>query len=361
MVKEKKPLNADAAQTPAVRKARIYTMPDKFYVSDAGGSSKKSPLLLIMVIVLAVVVIGGGAFILYQRMNTSTDEIANQSPENLNTSLVVNSNTNQIVNQQTNSPANTNRLTTANTNSGTNGVFNLNTANVNVFQNTNTTSNSNVSTITRSEDTDGDGLTNVEESLYGTSITVADTDGDGYADGQEVLAGYDPNSPGQPLSSSSAVKLYTNVTDGYSLLYPSGWDVANDTQNSRGKLFTTSGEFVSVSLQDNPAQLSARDWYLSKAPGIDFTAVKSVVTWDGTLSGVQSVDGTTVYLTRGTSVYVISYNTNILSEANYMTTFQMMYQSMSTVSASANTNVHTNSTNTNSATNTNGNGNANQL
>jgi hypothetical protein len=44
-----------------------------------------------------------------------------------------------------------------------------------------------------STDTDGDGLTDVEEvSIYGTNASAADTDGDGFADGQEVAVGSNP-------------------------------------------------------------------------------------------------------------------------------------------------------------------------
>ncbi len=47
-------------------------------------------------------------------------------------------------------------------------------------------------------DTDGDGLTDVEELyVYKTDSTKTDTDGDGFTDGQEVSNGYDPNGPGQ--------------------------------------------------------------------------------------------------------------------------------------------------------------------
>lgn len=45
------------------------------------------------------------------------------------------------------------------------------------------------------EDFDGDGLSNGEESSYGTDAHNPDTDGDGYNDGVEIQSGYDPLKP----------------------------------------------------------------------------------------------------------------------------------------------------------------------
>lgn len=42
------------------------------------------------------------------------------------------------------------------------------------------------------KDYDQDGLTDLEETEYGTSIYQADTDGDGYSDKEEIDGGYDP-------------------------------------------------------------------------------------------------------------------------------------------------------------------------
>ena len=45
-------------------------------------------------------------------------------------------------------------------------------------------------------DTDGDGLTDTQEAIYGTDPNNPDTDGDGYLDGDEVKHGYDPTIAG---------------------------------------------------------------------------------------------------------------------------------------------------------------------
>lgn len=41
-------------------------------------------------------------------------------------------------------------------------------------------------------DTDGDGLSDWEETIYGTDPKISDTDGDGYLDGEEILSSHDP-------------------------------------------------------------------------------------------------------------------------------------------------------------------------
>src|SRR5690606_29956249 len=45
-------------------------------------------------------------------------------------------------------------------------------------------------------DTDGDGLRDWEESLWGTDLNEPDTDRDGMGDGEEVESGRDPLIPG---------------------------------------------------------------------------------------------------------------------------------------------------------------------
>jgi thrombospondin type 3 repeat protein len=46
-------------------------------------------------------------------------------------------------------------------------------------------------------DTDNDGLSDINEAIYGTDINNPDSDGDGYLDGEEVENGYDPMGAGR--------------------------------------------------------------------------------------------------------------------------------------------------------------------
>lgn len=64
-----------------------------------------------------------------------------------------------------------------------------------------------------SQDTDGDGLTNLQEFLLGTDPRNPDTDGDGVSDGEEVKRGTNPLNPdtdGDGLTDGEEIRLGTN-------------------------------------------------------------------------------------------------------------------------------------------------------
>ena len=329
---------------------KIYTMPEKFFIEEKGGGGGGNRFLLIIVIVVAVILLGVGAFIFIQKqsepVNNDSLNISNQP---------INALTNNANRNSNNSNKNTN---VANTNLNVNRNANA-TININLFGNANTNGNTNAlanvnTVVPASRDSDSDGLTDTEEAIYGTSISIPDTDGDGYVDGQEVVSSYDPLSRGQ-LQASAAVRSYVDSTEGYNILYPSSWALSDDPQNTRGKMFTTEGEFMEVSVQENPAKLSARDWYLAKSPGIDSSKVVTVTNWNKTLTGVKSLDGLSVYFTKGDKAYLINYNISILTEANYKSTFQMMFSSfvLGAVATNTNTVTNTNAANTNTSSNQN--------
>ena len=144
-----------------------------------------------LLFIIALVILGAAAgyyFFIYTNDDSSE-----------NTNLVVaTSNDNQNVNNIT---ANSN--STQNDNSDINAISNTNLVkniNTNVTTNVNHTLNSNITTTNQISitglDTDGDGLEDEEESLYGTSIDNIDTDGDGYDDFTEIKGYYNPTGDG---------------------------------------------------------------------------------------------------------------------------------------------------------------------
>ena len=257
---------------------------------------------------------------------------------------------------------NTNTNTNANTNSNENSNVNVNAStnmNDNTNLNTNTNANTNTSTTLipplSTSDDDNDGLTNIEESLWGTGINQPDTDGDGFIDGKETLAtgsitgelylGYDPTASGTKLESTSLVKRYSNTTYNWSMLYPAKWG-ANQVSSATGEaniMFspdTGTLEYMQVSVQENTTRLSAKNWYLSLDPSVEISQIEKVVV--NGLEGIRTPDTTSIYLSHEDKIYIISYNIGGLTRVNYMTTFEMMYQSFRLTSTSTNTNSNVN-------------------
>ncbi|MEK7154319.1 MAG: thrombospondin type 3 repeat-containing protein [Patescibacteria group bacterium] len=67
------------------------------------------------------------------------------------------------------------------------------------------------------KDSDGDGISDRDEIIYGLDAYNKDTDGDGYLDGEEVASGYDPSDPFSNSKSGktgiSLVSPTANLTD----------------------------------------------------------------------------------------------------------------------------------------------------
>jgi|AntRauTorckE6833_2_1112554.scaffolds.fasta_scaffold08687_2 hypothetical protein len=106
-----------------------------------------------------------------------------------------------------------------------------------------TSSNNLVSLDERQElkqlDTDGDGLSDWEESLWGTDINNPDSDGDGTSDGDEVAQNRDPLTPGPDDStgipttstSSEAAQSPDRTTDLKAQMLPRALGLAAARQN----------------------------------------------------------------------------------------------------------------------------------
>ncbi len=77
-------------------------------------------------------------------------------------------------------------------------------------------------------DSDGDGLSNRDEKVWGTDLELADSDGDGLTDGNEVELGIDPvlpDSDGDGFDDGEEVDLGFDPADGTVRPYLGGWSV----------------------------------------------------------------------------------------------------------------------------------------
>ena len=360
---------------PPVNFDEVHVMPERFLTPEShsgGPGGRRSNLILI--IAIATLVIGGGAaaaaYFLLKPANDNANNTNNSNSvanlttnQGLNFNLNANLNSNANANSNLNANLNANRNANANTNSSVNQNLNLN-ANSNLNANLNANTNTGrTQPLPSSTDSDSDGLTDVEEQLYGTNANAPDSDGDSFVDGKQVLAngqivgevylGYNPSGIGR-LDTSGLVRLYTNTTWSYALLYPTNWLAQASDTSARTVLFTPSnptGEFIQVMVEDNPSKLTALNYYLSLNPGLTASAVESVVI--NGLEGVRSADGENVYLAKADKVYIVRYSVGALTQVNFITSFEMMFKSFRlTVADSTNSNQNAN-LNTNSNVNTN--------
>lgn len=339
-------------------------MPERFRsagpapVSGGGGakgSGRTKKLVITLVVVLVVAGLGvAGLFIFNQVVKNSNN--SNTANTNLNVNRLANlnttANTNTVTNTTTNDNLNTNttnaniandNTNTTNTNS-TNANVSTNSSNTNSVSNTNAATNTNISTTTTplpsSADSDSDGLTNVEETVYGTDSTNTDTDGDTFIDGMQVRADgsvigelanlYNPKGTGQ-LEGSSLVKRIQNSTKTYGLLVPTSWT----TNESSGLLVITptvqTGEFFQVRTYDNATSQTPTQWYQANNPQAQMSLVKT-----SAINGLEvliSEDGSSAYFFKDTKVYGLTYTNGGLSQLNYWTTFAMMMKSFKLVSS----------------------------
>jgi len=162
-------------------------------------------------------------------------------------------------------------------------------------------------------DTDGDGLTNKEEILFGTDINDEDTDGDGYSDLSEVLNLYDPISPGSLKENPNIEVSSANLE--YEVLYPKSW-TKNFFDDSL-ILNSSENHLIQIVVQPNTDFLSIEDWYSEFVRDANVSESQKITNnnWDG----IRSEDGFEVYLTdkERKYIFVISYTPLIDEEPIY--------------------------------------------
>lgn len=330
----------------------VHTMPEKFLpqvtVKKHMGPIKKFVLVGgvivgVMIIITAVVVL------IFSRQQTQVNNQNENSNTNGAQAVKINQNVNAAnLNTNVNSIVNTNTNTNLNTNTLVNSTANPN-SNANVGVNTNTATNTNTALshqpLPATKDSDKDGLTDNEETTWGSSQSKPDTDGDGFLDGAELAHGYSPTGP-ETLAQDPNAKSYSNTTYGYTILYPSRWVEGQLDASDVDILFTAeTGEFVEVTVTSNPKQQTAKQWYLEQFPDLQG---KELITFTANgLTGVKSLDGLTGYIANGTTLYLITYNVGTRQAANFLVTFDMMLSTFAITPNETSTGNSNNNTNTN--------------
>jgi len=180
--------------------------------------------------------------------------------------------------------------------------------------------------IVSSTDSDNDGLTDVEEELFATEKNNPDSDGDQNPDGQEVITLKDPTSDesGAKLTTTGLLDVYTNPTFSYSFFYPADWLAKSlpNTNDEEVLVITNTGEFFTITVEDNPELLSPDKWYLNQSSLSDDSELYSTTV--NNQPAIWNPNRSTVYIARDNKIYALSYKIGTEAKANFKSTFEMI-------------------------------------
>jgi len=319
-MEEQKPINI--AEEPPVE---IKAMPEQFYFKKvkvpkeekSGGS--KTPLIIAMGVVV-IVLMGVAAYFFTQ----SLDKPKTSATPSVNTNVVVNAPVNvPPVNVPVNMPVNVPLAPVCG-----NGVCESGENSITCLADCPAPLPEPEIPLASATDTDQDGLTDMEESLFSTDPTKSDTDEDNYPDTLELINLYNPTGLApEKLEETNLVKIYNNQAFKYSIFYPSSW-IARALDETEMEILLTSatGEIFEVIVDENLNRLPLLDWFLAKSPETNPSELVDVTTKGGLL-GKKSPDGLAAYFASGDKIYAISYGIGGKTELNYKSTFEMIIKS----------------------------------
>ncbi len=181
---------------------------------------------------------------------------------------------------------------------------------------------------TPGKDTDSDGLTDVEELLYGTDYRNPDTDGDTFLDGNEVYHRYHPNGKApQTLLDTGAVRIFQSPGLPFTIYYPSPWTPVVDATAGSVSFRAPSTESVTVSSTPKDPTENLEVWYQHNVPNENEQALAPTYTSEGLLA-LSKPDGRTAYVDGGDKVFTLTYDLGDSTTIEFLTTFQMMLNSL---------------------------------
>ncbi|RMD51569.1 hypothetical protein D6827_02025, partial [Candidatus Parcubacteria bacterium] len=164
-------------------------------------------------------------------------------------------------------------------------------------------------------DTDSDGLTDVEEKLYGTKVRNPDTDGDTFLDGNEVFHRYSPlGEAPATLLDTGAVTVFTSPDQTFNFTYPISWSVDYQTNdNGDVDIITIQTDSKAVFSLEVVALGDGQDfeaWYEDSGdPKLLFTGLKKTLTKEGYLAYIGRDDRVEYLLVDG-KIYIFKYDLN---------------------------------------------------
>jgi hypothetical protein len=179
-----------------------------------------------------------------------------------------------------------------------------------------------------SKDSDSDGLTDIEERMYGTDYRNPDTDGDTFLDGNEVFHRYDPMGLApSTLLDTGAVKVFADATLPFTVYYPVSWKASVNTGKNTVTFQTPNVAAMIVTWGAKETDLTLQDWILKNVVGADITTLQPSYTKEGYYT-LRSKDDLIAYIDAGATVYVLTYDLGTSLDISYTQTFAMIVNSL---------------------------------
>lgn len=179
----------------------------------------------------------------------------------------------------------------------------------------------------KANDSDRDGLSDIEEMLLGSSPNSQDSDSDGYPDFSEISKLYDPAGPSK-LSQSAVIDEIRNEDYNYLILYPSLWTIKKVDGNASLILTLGKEQYIQILSQEKLEGQLLDDWY-KETMGQEVIADKQRYK-RGLWNGIINADGLTYYLEHPSKQYVIviSYSVSNDRTLYYENIFDTMISSL---------------------------------
>ena len=162
-------------------------------------------------------------------------------------------------------------------------------------------------------DSDGDGLTDLEEAILNTNPNNTDTDGDSYSDLIEFTNLYNPLGGDELATVEDVISAYnladySNDVYNYSILYPEVFEIKEMEDKSSVMFMDPTNEgFFQISAEPNVENLDIKSWYEKEFSLEELPSNQYYI--DDSRELVFSPDGMYIYLTDKIKqrIFIISY------------------------------------------------------
>ncbi|MEK7655770.1 MAG: thrombospondin type 3 repeat-containing protein [Patescibacteria group bacterium] len=175
-------------------------------------------------------------------------------------------------------------------------------------------------------DSDGDGLTDAEETIFGTDKSVTDSDGDGFADGSEAKSLYDPAIAKTKLASSDRFQT-VKIGSVNSALIPETWTSAETEVGITINTYTPALFLISIlSLADKPDDLTFENWVLSES-ALPVSELTPFTTSAG-YNAWRSSDGLVTVVIAGAEAFIVRYGVNDAASVDFRALYGMFVDTL---------------------------------